>query len=133
MKMIGGLPRFTVNSKLCGSCHTCEVSCPERLIEVETVFEGNVEIITEKCDPDCSNCIDICPMECLLRDEEGKITWIEKGCSYCGACVHVCPPQIISVKRVAVREFPEDYKTPVLEEAERKLLVGEDRSPSETA
>ncbi len=40
----------------------------------------------------CGFCADICPVEAIIKVEEGKkLEFIDKNCTRCGGCVSICP------------------------------------------
>ncbi len=99
----------------CCTCRWCAVNCPTEAMTVEKIFEGEIEINTDKCPGGCSTCVDVCPANALylptpvpaaeMKGEiEPNIAINEDFCIYCGACVNACPAEdAIILKRTAVR------------------------------
>lgn len=46
----------------------------------------------EKCQ-DCAVCIDACPENIILADDQGRATidFVRGSCSFCGVCAQACP------------------------------------------
>ena len=57
-----------------------------------------ITIDEDKCEgSDCAECVDICPMEILLIDENKIIITNQDECSICEVCMDVCPEMAIEV------------------------------------
>ena len=97
-----------INMGRCDHCRRCEIICPFDAIEVETPIDGEIRIIERnlpRCDPiGCAACIKICPSKAWYRPAHGdeKIAVRKDICFYCGACVNVCPDDVIGMERGTV-------------------------------
>lgn len=57
-----------------------------------------ISIDEDKCEgSSCGECVDICPMEILLIDENKIIITNQDECSICEVCMDVCPEMAIEV------------------------------------
>ena len=96
-----------VKKDLCAACRVCEVECPVGVIRVSKFFEGVIKIDQSLCPEGCQNCYDVCPVDALYLDNDGKVYVIDTFCIYCGACVNVCPKlEALELKRTSVRHTP---------------------------
>jgi len=99
-------------------CRLCEVKCPEGAIRVRKIFHGVLDIIVEKCPPDCQDCLDVCPIPgALFLDGVGKVRPNATFCVFCGACKIVCPAE-----GALVMERRSVYHTPVKSGAWNKAI-----------
>ncbi|MGN1186094.1 MAG: indolepyruvate ferredoxin oxidoreductase subunit alpha [Methanobrevibacter wolinii] len=57
-----------------------------------------ISIDYDKCQGlDCGECVDICPMEILVFDDD-KVKFINpEECSLCEVCMDICPEEAIVV------------------------------------
>jgi len=88
---------FKVLEEECIFCKKCENSCPEDAIYVTKPFRGSLQLDTNLCPEGCQICVDACPSEAILIDEDKKLVITEEFCIYCGACQQVCPEKAIEV------------------------------------
>ncbi len=97
------------------TCHACTRSCPTGAIERLSLESKNrrpiglAVIDMPACliaaDQTCAVCVDACPQEAIsLRfHEETYTNTVEvdpRRCNGCGACLLVCPVEVIAVQRV---------------------------------
>ena len=89
-------------------CRLCEVKCPEGAIRVRKIFHGVLDINTEKCPPDCQDCLDVCPIPgALFLDKKGKVRPNATFCVFCGTCKIVCPVEgALTMERRSVNHTP---------------------------
>jgi len=66
-------------------------------------------VITEACvDIKDKSCIEVCPVDCIIADDEDRMVYIEPDeCIDCGACVDPCPVDAI----FAEEDTPADQMT----------------------
>lgn len=96
-----------IDEESCPCCRVCELKCPEGAIKVRKIFNGTIRIDQEKCPEGCHDCLDVCPVNALYRDEDGKVYPEELFCIYCDACVKVCPEEdALKVTRTSIRHTP---------------------------
>ncbi|RLI46083.1 4Fe-4S ferredoxin [Candidatus Bathyarchaeota archaeon] len=57
----------------------------------------SVEIDREKCDG-CGVCVEICPLDALRLDEDGKAYVKYDECWYCGCCELECPRKAVKLR-----------------------------------
>ena len=96
-----------VDKDLCATCRVCEAECPANVIQVTKFFEGSITIHQELCPEGCQDCLDVCPVNALYLDNDGKVYVNDMFCIYCGACMNVCPkPEALELSRVSVRHTP---------------------------
>ncbi len=60
-------------------------------------------------DSSCRNCIDVCPVEDVLYQEDYKIKIKKENCVSCGACVGVCPSEAFSLKGFDIYSFYKNF------------------------
>ena len=46
----------------------------------------------------CGACVSVCPVDVLELTEQG-IFWMKERCTFCGICAKMCPVGSIEVKR----------------------------------
>ncbi len=96
-----------IKKNLCAACVICEAECPAGVIRVTKFFEGSLEIDQKLCPEKCQNCYDVCPVDALSLDKDGKVDVKDKFCIYCGACVNVCPNlEALDLNRTSIRHTP---------------------------
>lgn len=81
----------------CIGCHQCEEICSQAYfkeknlkkasLKVTEIVDSNNEIIT--CSQ-CGDCIDICPVEAIYRDNRGIVRIKKDICVGCLMCVGFC-------------------------------------------
>jgi 4Fe-4S ferredoxin len=94
----------------CITCSWCQVICPRDAAKVEKLFEGEYELVTEKCPAGCSTCVEVCPANALYippveeaGQKPGKLMYNKDFCMYCGACITACPADgTIKMKRTKI-------------------------------
>ena len=89
-------------------CRLCEVKCPEGAIRVRKIFHGVLDIRAEKCPPNCTDCLDVCPIPgALFLDGDGKVRPNATFCVFCGTCKIVCPAEgALVMERRSVHHAP---------------------------
>lgn len=86
------------DESLCIQCHACEDVCSKAYFKTEDpskscirISEDGPEIITT-CNQ-CGVCIDICPVETIVRDNKGIVRIKKNDCVGCFMCVGFCPEE----------------------------------------
>ncbi len=96
-----------VKKEQCAACQVCEVECPAKVIRVTKFFDGAITIHQDLCPDGCQDCFDVCPVDALYVEEDGKVYVKDPFCIYCGACVNVWPqPEALELSRTAVHHTP---------------------------
>jgi 4Fe-4S ferredoxin len=121
--------KVDINLPECITCSWCQVICPRDAAKVDKMFEGEYELVTDKCPAGCSTCVEICPCNALylpLVEEAGhkpgKLAYNKDFCMFCGACVNACPADgTIKMKRTKINVTGE--KTSLYNKIEAKLLA----------
>ncbi|NMA55806.1 MAG: 4Fe-4S binding protein [Firmicutes bacterium] len=84
--------------ELCIACKLCEEACSQALFGVTDSEKSAIRISENEngeydinvCDQ-CGECLDICQVQALMRDENGIIVIDKDKCVHCYACVGFCP------------------------------------------
>lgn len=98
-----------IDKEHCPCCRICEFKCSEGLIRVRKILNGKIDIHTERCPEDCTDCLDVCPVTgaLYLSESDKKVRSNETFCVYCGACKIVCPvDQALELKRTSLNHTP---------------------------
>lgn len=113
---------------------------PDETMEISENFLGKHELDQPGC-IGCSQCVKICPVECLNLDVKrhpGKILEFHKftvnycTCMFCGLCVETCPTDVLHMtKTYDMSEY--DRKDCVVDLLSKKGLTDEDREAIEKA
>lgn len=92
------LKKLAKDETQCIACRTCEQVCSRTYFKVEN-SELSAIRITETEGPNfkittctqCGECIDLCPVEAIYRDNKGVVRVKRALCVGCFACVGFCP------------------------------------------
>lgn len=119
----GGYPEVDFSRGECTFCQACVDSCPEDALEVIGTNQGvvadkrqspvpwnNIAAIGEEClgfqGVYCKSCGEVCEMEAIrFAFNSGRIpvpSVDSDACNGCGACVSVCPLEVIKVGQESV-------------------------------
>ncbi|MBM4284908.1 MAG: 4Fe-4S dicluster domain-containing protein [Deltaproteobacteria bacterium] len=130
---LGTLPQVD----LCLRCSRCLEVCRYDSIEVNPQFVGEVIIDDRKCPPDCRKCIDLCPVQAIVREGDRVFLRVER-CSYCGVCRNICDEDAVTLIRREVVALPGTFSqawaaalTKLLGD-EQPHVAGPGRPPDET-
>jgi 4Fe-4S ferredoxin len=93
---------------LCLRCSQCLTACEYEAIQVNPQFRGRLLIDDHKCPPDCTKCIDLCPVQAIVREGERVFLKLE-NCAYCGVCVNICDAEAITLVREDVVAEPGEF------------------------
>jgi len=108
------------------------VICPRDAAKVEKLFEGEYELVTDRCPAGCSTCVEVCPANALYippieeaGQKPGKLNYNKDFCMYCGACIKACPADgTIKMKRTKINWKGEE--TNLSKKITDKLMAEED-------
>jgi ferredoxin-type protein NapF len=104
--MVDGLPALNFAKGECTFCGQCDAACPEPVFKSEpTAHFNHVMVIGDEClafrKVDCQACRDACPTQAIrFRPRLGGPFIPELNetlCTGCGACVSVCPANVIEI------------------------------------
>jgi Ni,Fe-hydrogenase III small subunit/Pyruvate/2-oxoacid:ferredoxin oxidoreductase delta subunit len=71
---------------------------PKAVPELPARFQGLPRVQQSDCSPDCSSCVDICPVGAISKT--GDVVDIDLGkCIFCGQCAAVCSHESITFTR----------------------------------
>lgn len=104
-----GKVAIKIDQERCPCCRICELRCPKGAIKVRKIFTGKLKIQSDKCPPECHDCIDVCPITDALyiSEKDKKVHVNELFCVYCGSCKIVCPEEnALELTRSTIRHTP---------------------------
>lgn len=107
----------------CLRCTRCLQVCEYEAIAVTPQFRGAFLIDDRKCPPDCHKCINLCPVQAIVREGDRVFRHLE-NCAYCGVCRNICDEDAITLVREEVVAQPGEFSQ-AWEHAVSKLLAGE--------
>ncbi len=128
---------ISIDKEKCVICGLCAALCPEEAFDVEInaenrllivenegipdkiEFSGDISVDLEKCPEGCRTCEEVCRVDAIKIDDGVKLD--EEECTYCGACVLVCPSEAITLKRTKLIHDKKP-ETRVMEKLRESLL-----------
>ena len=63
---------------------------------MHTLGEGELVWNSEKCEL-CYQCVDVCPVDTIIFNENNEFVWDDDICLRCGRCVRVCQVEALSL------------------------------------
>jgi len=100
---------INIDKDHCPCCTICEANLPQGAVKIQKFISGKIHINQAKCPPNCTDCLDVCPITGALykSKEDNKIHTNETYCVYCGACKAVCPvDEALELKRTRIHHSP---------------------------
>ena len=88
-----------------GAIKNLGIGCVSKGGKVEAHTGKTFEIDFDNCNPNCMNCINICPTNALSKDDNNKLKFNEDECKFCYMCASVCKDKIISIGDVSREDF----------------------------
>lgn len=105
------MKRIVVTENECLGCHLCEKVCSEINFGIKDISKSCIKIIKSGVDKDinlctqCGDCIDICPVQAIYRDEDGIIRINNETCVGCLMCVGFCKENAMHFHEDCVEPF----------------------------
>ena len=96
--------RLYADSSKCSGCKACLLACAFSHFQENNIRKAALAIIPHFPAPgtyevrvcvQCGTCADVCPVEAILRNEDGAYYIDAEECIACGDCIEVCPEQVI--------------------------------------
>ena len=102
---------IVIDQKACWGCKACEVACKQENqapagVQYISVQENGPKLVDDKLDMiyqvtvcrhcDHPDCAEVCPVEAIIKREDGIVILDQERCNGCGACLEVCPYQAIA-------------------------------------
>ena len=88
-----------------GSIKNLGIGCVSKGGKVEAHTGKTFEIDFDNCNPECENCINICPTNALTKGKDKKLNFNEEKCKFCYMCSSVCKDKVINIGSVPREEF----------------------------
>ncbi|MFX0021379.1 MAG: DUF362 domain-containing protein [Candidatus Hermodarchaeota archaeon] len=88
-----------------GSIKNLGIGCVSKGGKVEAHTGKTFEFNFDNCNPNCENCINICPPKALSKDENKKLVFDEEKCKFCYMCASVCKDKVINLGSATREEF----------------------------
>ncbi|MFX1348461.1 MAG: DUF362 domain-containing protein [Promethearchaeota archaeon] len=88
-----------------GAIKNLGIGCVSKGGKVEAHTGKTFEFDFDNCNPNCMNCINICPTNALSKDDNNKLKFNEYECKFCYMCASVCKDKIINIGSVPREDF----------------------------
>ena len=88
-----------------GAIKNLGIGCVSKGGKVEAHTGKTFEFDFDNCNPECKNCVNICPTNALSKDKNNKLIFNEEKCKFCYMCASVCKDKVISLGSVSREEF----------------------------
>ncbi|MFX1377649.1 MAG: DUF362 domain-containing protein [Promethearchaeota archaeon] len=88
-----------------GSIKNLGIGCVSKGGKVEAHTGKTFEFNFENCNPECKNCVNICPSNALSKDKNSKLIFNKEKCKLCYMCASVCKDKVINLGTVSREEF----------------------------
>ena len=73
--------------------------------KVEAHTGKTFDINFNSCNPDCENCVKICPTNALTKDKNNKLSFNIDKCKYCYMCASVCSDKVFNLGNSSREDF----------------------------
>jgi uncharacterized Fe-S center protein len=88
-----------------GSIKNLGIGCVSKGGKAEAHTGKTFEFNFDNCNPDCNNCVNICPPKALSKDNNNKLRFDEEKCKFCYMCASVCKNKVINLGSATREEF----------------------------
>ncbi len=88
-----------------GAIKNLGIGCVSKGGKVEAHTGKTFEIDFNNCNPECRNCVNICPTNALTKDKDNKLIFDEEKCKFGYMCASVCKDKVINIGSVPRDEF----------------------------
>ncbi len=92
-----------------GAIKNLGIGCVSKGGKVEAHTGKTFDINYDSCNPDCENCIKVCPPKALTKNEERKLSFNEDLCKYCYMCASVCKDKVFNLGSSSREEFVSQF------------------------
>ncbi|UCD01696.1 MAG: DUF362 domain-containing protein [Promethearchaeota archaeon] len=93
------------NAGFGGALKNLGIGCVSKGGKVEAHTGKTFEINFVSCNPNCENCIKICPKNALVKDKDGKVKFKEDICNFCYMCASVCDEKVFNLGSSSREDF----------------------------
>jgi len=92
------------DSSKCTGCRLCQLACALYRFQENNPKKSCLAIVPDFPDPgvfevrtctQCGDCVEVCPVECILQNEKGAYYIDRDECIGCLDCVDACPEDVI--------------------------------------
>ncbi|MFX1418376.1 MAG: DUF362 domain-containing protein [Promethearchaeota archaeon] len=88
-----------------GAIKNLGIGCVSKGGKVEAHTGKVFEFDFDNCNPECKNCVNICPTNALSKGNSKRLIFDEKKCKFCYMCASVCKDKAISIGSVSREDF----------------------------
>lgn len=88
-----------------GAIKNLGIGCVSKGGKVEAHTGKTFEIAFDSCNPNCENCLKICPTKALTKKEDNKLSFNKEICKYCYMCASVCKDKVFNLGTSSREEF----------------------------
>lgn len=93
------------NAGFGGALKNLGIGCVSKGGKVEAHTGKTFEIDFDSCNPECKNCVYICPTKALTKDKDNKLIFNEELCKFCYNCASVCRDKVFNLGSSSREDF----------------------------